>query len=111
MALVLKESPTETWLEQFGQYGVHASPVQEVSQLLDDDQLAALKQLQEIQLPDEEGPSVRLPRLPIEFSPTPTGIAGPPPHLGEHGRDILSEVGFSDGEIESLAHQGVIRLA
>ena len=111
MALVLKESPTETWLEKFGQYGVPASPLQAVGQLLNDDQLAALNQLQEIQLPDEEGPSVRLPRLPIEFSPTPAGIAGPPPHLGEHGRDILSEVGFSDGEIESLAHQGVIRLA
>ena len=111
MALVLEASTTETWLEKFDEYGVPASPIQAVDQLLNDDQLAAIGQLQDLELPNEPGPAVRLPRLPIEFSLTPAGLAGPPPHLGEHGRDILSEIGFSDGEIENLAHQGVVQLA
>ena len=53
---------------------------------------------------------MRLPRLPIEFSLGPNGIAGPPPQLGEHGREILAEIGLSAGEMDSLALRGVIRL-
>jgi len=110
MAAVLKESPTEEWLKRFDEYGVPVSPVQGVGDLLNDAQLAALEQLQDIDLPNIEEPTVRLPRLPIEFSLGPNGIAGPPPQLGEHGREILAEIGLSAGEMDSLALRGVIRL-
>ncbi len=111
MAAVLKESPTEEWLKRFDEYGVPVSPVQGVGDLLNDAQLAALEQLQDIDLPNIEEPTVRLPRLPIEFSLGPNGIAGPPPQLGEHGREILTEIGLSDGEMDSLALRGIIRIA
>ena len=110
MASVLKESPTEEWLKRFDEYGVPVSPVQGVGDLLNDAQLAAMDQLQEIDLPNIEEPTVRLPRLPVEFSLGPKGIAGPPPQLGEHGREILTEIGLSDGEMDSLALRGVIRI-
>ena len=110
MAAVLKESPTEEWLKRFDEYGVPVSPVQGVGDLLNDAQLAALEQLQDVDLPNIEEPTVRLPRLPIEFSLGPNCIAGPPPQLGEHGREILAEIGLSAGEMDSLALRGVIRL-
>ena len=111
MASVLKESPTQEWLKRFDEYGVPVSPVQGVGELLNDFQLAALDQLQEIDLPNIEEPTVRLPRLPVEFSLDPKSIVGPPPQLGEHGREILTEIGLSDGEMASLALRGVIRIA
>ena len=111
MASVLKESPTEEWLKRFDEYGVPVSSVQTVGELLNDAQLAAMEQLQDIDLPNIEEPTVRLPRLPIEFSLGPNSISGPPPQLGEHGREILAEIGLSAEEMDSLAHRGIIRLA
>jgi crotonobetainyl-CoA:carnitine CoA-transferase CaiB-like acyl-CoA transferase len=110
MASVLKESSTEEWLKRFEEYGVPVSPVQGVGDLLDDAQLAAMEQLQDIDLPHAKKPTVRLPRLPIEFSAGPSSISGPPPQLGEHGREILAEIGLSTEEMESLAHRGIIRI-
>ncbi len=111
MASVLKESPTEEWLKRFDEYGVPVSPVQAVGELLNDAQLAAMEQLQDIDLPNVEEPTVRLPRLPVEFSLGPNDIAGPPPQLGQHGREILTEIGLSAGEMDRLALRGVIRIA
>jgi crotonobetainyl-CoA:carnitine CoA-transferase CaiB-like acyl-CoA transferase len=70
-----------------------------------------MEQLQEIDLPNTEEPTVRLPGLPIDFSLGPKGVAGPPPRLGEHGREILTEIGLSEGEMDSLVLRGVLRLA
>lgn len=111
MASVLKESPAQEWLKKLDEDGVPVSPVQGVGELLNDAQLAAVEQLQEIDLPNTEEPTVRLPRLPIEFSLGPKGIAGPPPQVGEHGREILTEIGLSDGEMDSLVLRGVLRIA
>jgi crotonobetainyl-CoA:carnitine CoA-transferase CaiB-like acyl-CoA transferase len=36
---------------------------------------------------------------------------GPAPTLGEHGRDILREAGFSVNEIDELARQKAVHLA
>jgi crotonobetainyl-CoA:carnitine CoA-transferase CaiB-like acyl-CoA transferase len=45
------------------------------------------------------------------MSETPCEVELPPPALGEHSREILSENGFSDSEIESLIEEGVVELA
>jgi crotonobetainyl-CoA:carnitine CoA-transferase CaiB-like acyl-CoA transferase len=50
---------------------------------------------------DGYGPA-KIPRLPIGLSLTPPSIAGPPPKLGEHGRAILQEAGYSEAEISEL---------
>jgi len=38
----------------------------------------------------------------VNFSETPGRIAGPPPLLGQHSREVLAELGYSTDEIESL---------
>ena len=43
----------------------------------------------------------------IEMSGTPGRIAGPPPLVGEHTRQLLREVGYRDGDIDSLVADGV----
>lgn len=110
LASVLRRNLTETWLNKFDENGVPASPAHTVSQLLSDRQLAAINQLEAVDLPDVKGASVSLPHLPIELSSTPSRISGPPPNLGQHGRDILGEAGFSDEDIEALVSQGIVRL-
>jgi crotonobetainyl-CoA:carnitine CoA-transferase CaiB-like acyl-CoA transferase len=43
----------------------------------------------------------------VNFSETPGRIAGPPPLLGQHSREVLAELGYSDAEIQSLRERGV----
>ncbi len=43
----------------------------------------------------------------VNLSDTPGRIAGPPPMLGEHSREVLTELGYSDAEMQTLREQGV----
>lgn len=102
-----RRRPSAEWLRRLEEAGVPSAPVQPVGRLLEDPQLAALGQLEELDL---GGLRARVPRLPFELSGTPPGIARPPPRLGEHGREILLEAGFGEEEIRALAAGGALRL-
>ncbi len=114
LAGVFKTAPSATWLLRLSEHGIPAEAVQTTGQVLHDPQLAALGQLESVVLPGggEGEPisaiSAQIPRLPVNFSETPAGIAGPPPLLGEHGREILKEIGFSVQEVSDLAEHNVV---
>jgi formyl-CoA transferase len=74
-----------------------------------DRQVAALGQLESIQLAGQEG--ALLPRLPIGFSLTPAAIQGSAPAVGQHTRAILQEAGIEDAEIEDLFRSGVCEVS
>ena len=42
----------------------------------------------------------------VKMSETPATIDRPAPMVGEHGREILAEFGFSGAEIEALEKTG-----
>jgi crotonobetainyl-CoA:carnitine CoA-transferase CaiB-like acyl-CoA transferase len=44
----------------------------------------------------------------IDFSETPGRIAGPPPLVGEHTKDILSWLGYDDEQMRTLKDDGVV---
>jgi crotonobetainyl-CoA:carnitine CoA-transferase CaiB-like acyl-CoA transferase len=100
IADLLRAKPTAFWLDLFNRYDVPADALQNSEKVMADVQLAALDQLAEVTL-DGEAPGF-VPRLPIGLSLTPPSVSGPPPKLGEHGRAILNEAGYSDAEIEEL---------
>jgi crotonobetainyl-CoA:carnitine CoA-transferase CaiB-like acyl-CoA transferase len=43
----------------------------------------------------------------VQMSHTPGRIAGPPPLVGEHTRQVLRDVGYRDGDIDTLISEGV----
>ena len=43
----------------------------------------------------------------VHLSRTPGRIGGPPPLLGQHSREVLARVGYTDHEIETLRDKGV----
>ena len=51
---------------------------------------------------------IRQPRPAARFDQTPSAIQRPAPGLGEHSREVLAELGYSDEQIETLISQGVI---
>ena len=43
----------------------------------------------------------------VNLSETPGRIGGPPPLLGQHSREVLTELGYADDEIQTLRERGV----
>ena len=45
---------------------------------------------------------------PVKLSDTKAGIRFPSPTLGQHNHDVLSEIGYSDAEIQEMQQKGVL---
>jgi len=102
---LLARHPVSHWAEVLDRHDVACDPVQTADQVMADPQVAALGQLQPIDLAGQG--SALLPRLPLEFSLTPAAIQGPPPAAGQHTREILREAGYCEAEIEDLLRGGI----
>ena len=53
---------------------------------------------------------VRQARPAAHFDLTPSGIQGPAPQLGEHGTEVLAELGYDPGEIDALIENKVLAI-
>jgi len=51
-----------------------------------------------------------MPDVPVRYAETPAAIDRMPPRLGEHGREILQEIGMRTDEIDALASNGGVVL-
>ena len=53
---------------------------------------------------------VRQARPAAQFEATPSGIQGPAPQLGEHGTEVLADIGYDQSEIEALIESKVLAI-
>jgi crotonobetainyl-CoA:carnitine CoA-transferase CaiB-like acyl-CoA transferase len=81
--------------------GVPAAPVNDVRQVAQHEQTAALKLIQS--MPE---PTVA---LPFSIDGERVRHQKQPPRLGEHTDEILRALGYTDAELEALAAEGAIR--
>jgi crotonobetainyl-CoA:carnitine CoA-transferase CaiB-like acyl-CoA transferase len=44
----------------------------------------------------------------VKLSRTPGGVHGPGPALGEHTREVLEALGYSEADAEALADDGAV---
>jgi len=93
-------------LEICERIGLPFAPVAQTKDLFDDPQLNAGGRMLQTRLPD--GSMTKLPRLPLEMNDHDIGLRLQPPEVGEHTRDILTELGLDDGAISELEGKGVI---
>ena len=87
--------------------GVPAAPVADVEDVVTAEQTEALEILQPLEHPTI--PDLRLTALPLSFDGARAQHRSPPPLLGEHTAEVLTEAGYSDEQIAELAADGVIR--
>lgn len=88
-------------LDRLEQAGIPAAPVNDVGQVADHAQTAALGLVQP--MPE---PTVA---FPLSFEGERLLHRRPPPGLGEHTDEILRELGYADIDVERLAMQGIVR--
>lgn len=107
---VLKEAflqrTVKEWMSLLERADVLCAPVNRFSDLMEDAQVRANQMIVE-----QEHPTAgRIPitGIPIKLSATPGTIRTPAPLLGQHTREVLSGIGYSEEELSSFAEKGVI---
>ncbi|MFY0692581.1 MAG: CoA transferase [Paracoccaceae bacterium] len=103
---IISQHDTAYWLEKMEEGGLPAGPVLDVAQMHADPQALFRDMIVETEHP-VAGP-VKTIGHPIKFSETPAGVRGPAPVLGQHSREILSEQGVSDAQIEAMISKGAV---
>ncbi|KAJ3473477.1 hypothetical protein NLG97_g10284 [Lecanicillium saksenae] len=104
---ISQQKTTKEWLAIFEGKGMPYAAVNDVQDTLNLEHTKARNMVVEV---DHEscGP-MKLVNSPVKFSETQPGVRTPPPTLGQHTNELLSEhLGMSDADITALKDQGVI---
>jgi crotonobetainyl-CoA:carnitine CoA-transferase CaiB-like acyl-CoA transferase len=96
----LEREPVAVWLERLG--GIPAAPVQTIREAATHEQTRALEVLQEL------AGRVRLAE-PLRVDGERVRHRAPPPALGEHSREVLRGVGYTEADVDELVAAGVVR--
>jgi crotonobetainyl-CoA:carnitine CoA-transferase CaiB-like acyl-CoA transferase len=94
------------WMQAFDSAGVPAGPVHSMAEALEHPQTRARGMVRDLEHP--QAGATRALGNPLHFSATECANTLAAPLLGQHTREVLSECGYSDAEIDSLAADGVI---
>jgi crotonobetainyl-CoA:carnitine CoA-transferase CaiB-like acyl-CoA transferase len=92
---------TADWIKTLDALEIPVGPVKTLDEVIGDPHLAEIGFFRQMAHPTEGG--LVMPDVPVRFAGTPAAIDRLPPRLGEHGREILQEIGMRSDEIESLA--------
>ena len=104
----LTSRSTAEWIAAFDKLEIPAGPVKSLEEVIADPHLAKVGFFKRMSHPTEG--ELILPEPPLRFAETPAAIDRLPPRLGEHGREILQEIGMGVGEIDALAANGGVVL-
>ena len=107
LAGALPERTTAEWMELFTAADIPSMPLNTPESLLTDPHLEATKFFQMVDHPTEG--RIRTMAVPTKFSATPPVIKRQAPRLGEHGREVMKEAGYSEEAIDKLVSAGAMR--
>jgi crotonobetainyl-CoA:carnitine CoA-transferase CaiB-like acyl-CoA transferase len=102
---ILTKETTAHWLELLAAEGVPAAEVKDIRQVFDGEQPAAIGAVQRLDHPSAGAYDVVGAPLRLDLEPLP--FPSPAPRLGEHTREVLTDVGLTEVEISSLVTEGV----
>jgi crotonobetainyl-CoA:carnitine CoA-transferase CaiB-like acyl-CoA transferase len=97
------------WVEILTDHEVPVGQVRDIAQVFADPQVRALGMLASIEHPTIG--SLPLTGIPFQLGATPGSIRRPPPLLGEHTLEVLSELGFPNEEAAAIAGEAVAAAA
>ncbi|KAM3505721.1 hypothetical protein MY11210_007861 [Beauveria gryllotalpidicola] len=102
-----QQKTTKEWLAVFEGKGMPYAAVNDVQDTLNLEHTRARNMVVEVEH-SGCGP-IKLVNSPVKFSETQPGVRTPPPMLGQHTNELLSEhLGLSEADITALKEQGVV---
>jgi crotonobetainyl-CoA:carnitine CoA-transferase CaiB-like acyl-CoA transferase len=102
----LAVSSAEVWEGLFHAEGIPAARVNLIPEALELEQTVAISMLQQSEAPEiQDFKSVR---LPLTFDQPEAAARSHPPTAGQHSREILQGLGYSDNDFIALKRAGVI---
>jgi len=93
-------------IQRLNHAGVPCGPFHTLDQIAADPQVLQTGMV--VEVPHSKVAGLKMPGIPIKFSRTPGKIRRPPPGLGEHTEQILSELGYQGDQISALRKDGTI---
>ena len=94
------------WLTDLQAGSVPSGPINDLEAVFNDPQVIAREMLTTMTHPTAG--EIKQTGLSIKFSESPGELRLAPPLLGQHNEEILSEIGYSDSEIEKLKSDSII---
>ena len=102
---IIAQRPVDTWLSDLRTAGVPAGRINTIDQALSDEHLRERGIIVEL-----EHPALGLIKsiaTPVHLSQTPLTYRKPPPRLGEHTAEVLSELQYDAAQIRQFSEHGV----
>jgi len=107
---ILQTRNGDEWLKDLYQAGVPAAPINTLDRILADPHVFSREMIVEVDGPTQE--KIKTIGNPLKMEGTPVASFSRPPLLGEHTREVLSNIlGYPDEKIKYLGQKGVIKIA
>jgi crotonobetainyl-CoA:carnitine CoA-transferase CaiB-like acyl-CoA transferase len=104
---VMASRPVSEWLSALRNAGLPCGPINDVAAVFDHPQVQPRDLILEVEHP-KAGP-IRLTGFPYKISKTPAELHYPPPLLGEHTEEVLTEIlGYSMEQVALFHERGAI---
>ncbi|KAG9297550.1 hypothetical protein G9A89_001491 [Geosiphon pyriformis] len=102
-----KEADTEEWLDLLKDQGIPFAPINNIEQAFKHPQIPARKMIEKVEHPTAG--TINLTGIPVKYLQSTPSIRLPPPTLGEHTNEVLSDLlNYSAEEIEKMKANNVI---
>lgn len=102
----LKEKETKYWAEVLNAKGIPSGEILSLEDALNQPQIKHRETLKTINTPGIG--DIPLFNLTAKFNKTTAEVETPPPTLGQHTEQLLSEFGYSDEEMKSFKEKGIV---
>lgn len=107
---IFRRFPKAHWLESLEAAGIASGPINQVSDVFADPHVAARNMIVEVE--HSLGGPLKLVANPLRMSETPLDRYEPPPRLGQHTDELLSDLlGLGATEIEELVRAEIVARA
>jgi crotonobetainyl-CoA:carnitine CoA-transferase CaiB-like acyl-CoA transferase len=102
----MKEKTAKEWQRLLRDAGIPNGPINDLQTLFEDPQIQAREMV--IEMPHPTANSIKLVGSPLKLSRSPVEMRRHPPLFGEHTRDTLLHLGYSEQQIEEMKKRELI---
>ncbi|MBI2874608.1 MAG: CoA transferase [Firmicutes bacterium] len=104
---VFRNKPVAHWLEILKEAGIPCGRINSMSHVFTDPQVIERGMIFTLDHP--VAGKVQVPGSPLKLSETPPIPAAAPPLVGQHTREILADLGYSQADVDQLEEAGVVQ--